>query len=289
MLKTKEEYNYAGADTVWNLLTCQHENLDIYTLSTHYFKLSAPLHRDDWQYYDCLVYREMVRMTTQFGVFQTHVVEMRKNRTKLNPSETLNVTHEDILHCLPLLKQKCSNASIIVNKYIRMTIQMASEILRERSYTERIKIIHLYRDPRAIMMSQVRRNDHNVSYFSSFIRQTETLCKEMLDDYDTAAELKKKYPDTLHTIRYETMQHNPVEVIKDMFEFLGLPFLESDKEFVTRELEPSPDTATWRQDVTQEHLEVIDQHCYKLYPLFRYIPLSNLEEVRNPNNDDHLF
>lgn len=278
-----------AAYTIWSSITCQFENFDIFSLSTHYFLLKDMLHRDDRQYFNCLLTRERVQMTTKFGMNVQQVRKLRFNRTKVLPAETLNVTHNDIVSCLPLIKQKCSNASLVVNKYIRMTMEMASEILRERSKTERIKIIHLYRDPRAVLDSQLRKNNLNVSHFPNFEKSASSMCKTMLEDFHIAVKLKLQYPNTIHTIRYETLQHSPLNVTRDLFNFLELPYLKSDELFVKRKQKTSTKKPIWRKHIPAKHLQVIDKYCHQLYSLFGYIPLNKISDVRNPNINDHVI
>lgn len=271
-------------------MTCQHEGLDIYTLSTHYFNLSDSLHKDDRGYYQCLLDREMVTMTTRYGLSIDAARQMVKDRTRKRPSETMNVTTEDIRFCLRNsdLRVNCQNATVVMNKYIRMTMNMAQQILRQRSETEDIKIIHLYRDPRAVLDSQVRRNNLNVTHFPNFVKRAKSMCNIMLEDYVLAETLKEEYPGRIYTLRYETMLNRPIETIRKLFEFLGLQFLSTDEKFILEEGEDSSRFPKWREHISQQHLEVVNMFCSKLYPLFHYVPMTNIKEVRNDRNQDHL-
>ena len=287
---TPDDFTRAGAETVWKFLTCHHEQLDVFTLSTHYFNLSDSLHKDDRGYFKCLLERELISMTTKYGLFRAEAEKIVKDRTRSLPAETMNVTHDDIETCLQTsdLHSNCVNASVIINKYIRMTMEMTTRILENKFQTENIKIVHLYRDPRAILDSQVRRNNLNVTHFPKFVRRAESMCKTMVEDYHLAENLKETYPETIYTLRYETLQDNPVETIKDMFRFLGLNFGNSDEEFINKNGEPSSKFPTWRNHISKDHLEVVDKYCSDLYQFFNYVPLMTIEEARNVNNKDHL-
>lgn len=168
-----------------------------------------------------------------------------------------------------------------------MTMKMAEDILEDKNDAN-IKIINLYRDPRAMMDSQLRKNDVNVRHFPTFVNRTQFMCNSMLRDQGIAERLKNIYPDKIHTVRYETLIDRPEETVRRMFNFLGIPFLVGDLEFVRRSSVSNSSMPAWRRHISQEHLQVVDRHCHKLYDIFGYIPLHKIVQVKRPVYKDHF-
>ena len=271
MFRDDAEFVPAAADTIWNLLTCQHENLDIHTLSTHYFNLTSPIQKDDANYFKCLQIQENAYFLSRFN-------KSRSDFQRL--PETLHVSRTGLLNCLAALKSKCKQSSTVINKYIRMSMPMAEKIFH-RSAGQEVKVIHLFRDPRAMLDSQLRKNDVNVQHFPTFINRTRQMCQNMLDDLNYAETLKQTYPGRIITVRYETLVDYPIQSVKSILSFLGLPYLESDENYVLRTRISNRTFPRWRLHIPQSHLEVVDKYCRLLYDRFGYIPLKHVQDVHN--------
>lgn len=168
-----------------------------------------------------------------------------------------------------------------------MSMKMVEDILQRESRQE-VKVIHLFRDPRAMMDSQVRKNDVNVQHFPTFVNRTQYMCQKMLSDFEVAEQLKLSYPDKIFTIRYETLVDTSTETVRKLFSFLGIPFLENDDSFVRMTSIRNRRFPTWRRHISQGRLEVINTYCHQLYEKFGYIPLDNIKDVQNVYLPDHL-
>lgn len=200
---------------------------------------------------------------------------------------TFNVPRDAVLSCLPLLQQKCVRANLVVNKYIRLKMTMIEEILKQNKDLK-VKIIHLFRDPRAMLDSQLRKNDVNVKVFPTFVNRTQYMCSTMLRDHQLALQLKHLYPDTIFTLRYETLVDRPISTAKRMFKFLGLQFSDADQEFLRNKSSLSVRFPVWRRHIDEQHLQVVDRYCSKLYQMFGYIPLKSITDVQNISYPDHI-
>ncbi|XP_045202965.2 uncharacterized protein LOC123556378 [Mercenaria mercenaria] len=321
-----------GAEAVYNTVTCNHQNLDIATLSTSYLGVEASDNRDIKDYFRCQGIRPFTRTasTRDRRKYRPNVNEVGhsqtgRNMSKLNHvnfpnerrpvfinrqhwskrqadiinrarnlrlSQTLQnpVVEKNIQSCLPRLIDRCRNATTRLTKYIRMTMEMVEGLLDK---VGNLRVIHLLRDPRAMMDSQLRKNDMNVKSFPVFQRRTRYMCTRMNMDLDIAEKLKKSYPGQIFTLRYEDLVDDPLKTSQKLFNFIDIPFTSADKKFITStSIETVKDSkyraSVWRSHITSEHLNVVNRYCYKLYNTLGYISFEHISDVRDLKLPDHF-
>ncbi|KAG8234041.1 hypothetical protein J437_LFUL014128 [Ladona fulva] len=102
-------------------------------------------------------------------------------------------------------------------KVVRLRLRLAATLLQDKSLN--VRMILLVRDPRGTMQSRRHREWCPPSPDCS---DPKRLCKDLVDDYWAAVELRKLYPDRFLVLRYEDLSLNPSTVTQSLFEFLGL-------------------------------------------------------------------
>ena len=152
-----------------------------------------------------------------------------------------------------------------------------------------IKIIHLTRDPRAMLDSQVRKNDNNARYFGSFVKTSTDMCARMKRDLDLLKPLKETYPESFHSLQYENFANSPIEESEKLLNFLGFEltiplksYLESKT--ITAKTNSSERSTVWRNHISAQHLNVIDLKCDKVYSELGYIKYPSISDIRNLSN-----
>ncbi|RWS20785.1 carbohydrate sulfotransferase 1-like protein [Leptotrombidium deliense] len=88
---------------------------------------------------------------------------------------------------------------------------------------ERVKVVYLIRDPRAIYTSRKSRSWCSKSSCSDI----DILCKQIEDDLVVYRELKQRFPERVFLIRYEDLSMYAMETTKLLFQKLMIPFSES--------------------------------------------------------------
>ncbi|XP_077979237.1 carbohydrate sulfotransferase 3-like [Glandiceps talaboti] len=150
-----------------------------------------------------------------------------------------------ILKNVPLSKQNvtdiltpsCQGRDHIAIKVIRM---YDLNLLRSFALdpTLNIKIIHLVRDPRAVFQSRNTINEHNEDFARRkvIVDEVTDYCRNLAKNLAIARSgllgLEGKYK----LVRYEDLATRPVEMMKDMYDFLRLSY--------------SPEVETWLQKNT---------------------------------------
>ncbi|KAL4225996.1 hypothetical protein ACF0H5_013983 [Mactra antiquata] len=210
-----------GAEAIENMVTCQHDKLDIATLANHYFPLTSMenLHTKDFFRCQERLFGSPLYLHARDAV---HYVD-NKMLHSINRSKTI------IEKCMPIIKQRCNSSSLVVEKVIRMTMKMADILLTN---LPEVKIIHLVRDPRAMLDSQSRKGDTNANNPIVLRERIKYMCNQMKADLLLVKTLKVAYPGQIRTVRYEDMVKSQISVIEGLFEFIDIPFTPEDKEYI---------------------------------------------------------
>ncbi|KAL4223969.1 sulfotransferase 1 [Mactra antiquata] len=244
-----------GIRYLTNLFLCQLWNIDVLTL---------------WKY-------NSKHISTLWQCPSTPDISVVK-RGKL--AADFNDVTNGLKSCSPKLVSLCNGASLRATKTIRMSMSMVRDVF---AAFKNLKIIHLLRDPRAMIDSNVRRHEIGVDVnIDKFKRRAREICKLMLNDLRESSILKMSYPGQILTARYEDMVDDPILSAKRMYEFLDIPFTRSVRKYVQQKNSNSGTrSALWRTHISKEHLEIVNQHCSELYKELGYPKFDTLDEVRN--------
>jgi hypothetical protein len=239
---------------------------------------------------DHLPQRQTIRNNNDLEHMNSITYRNRKHKNGFK-NIPLSVKIETINSCLPQLINKCRNATVRLAKYIRMTMEIVENIIPN---FQNLRVIHLLRDPRAMMDSQLRKNDMNVKSLPSFVKRTRYMCARMKNDLDISERLRKSYQSQIYTLRYEDLADNPLNIGQRLFRFIGVPFSSNDKRFITStSLKPVKDSkyraGIWRNHITQKHLQIVDRHCHHLYKRLGYRHFTSIADVRNLAIPDHFL
>ena len=124
--------------------------------------------------------------------------------------------------CLKAQETKCKNASHRVTKVLRLTTSSYDQLLERRT---NLKILHLFRNPFAIINSRTESKGYPVR---DFISNAAVLCKKMLLDYEGGIRLAKKYPGRVKMVFYEDIKSNVTEKMNVLYDYIGME--RNDKE-----------------------------------------------------------
>ena len=127
--------------------------------------------------------------------------------------------------CLELAEKTCNKADHRVIKSLRMTLDNVIPLL---GANPRIKVVHLFRDPRGIFNSRVGDemlhplDDQKLLRLMSAIKTT---CDRHRIDLQATVMLSVKYPDRFKAIQYENLYAEPmIKGVKELYEFAGMDY-----------------------------------------------------------------
>ena len=194
--------------------------------------------------------------------------------------------------CLKLQEQRCRNASARVFKIARTDIGLLKEALEQHP---NYKIVHLIRDPRAIIYS---RFSLWADEYQHIMETADALCSKMLNDYLLASRLESS---KLRTVLLEDFSKQPIKCAKELFDFVGYTFdskdlmyikqmtqssktnliQKEDKMWSTEKSDSYLATQKWRKLISYEMIGQIERKCNVIINKYNYKSFSSIDELRD--------
>ncbi|KAH9524750.1 hypothetical protein Btru_027705 [Bulinus truncatus] len=124
-----------------------------------------------------------------------------------------------IPRCLNLLRSTCLQAHVRFVKVIESTISLTLAMM---SGDPLIKVIHLVRDPRAILSS---REQFGLFSESNIVEHSKPLCSRVMADilsHTQNESFAQKFTRKVLTLRYEDMAGSPITAAEQLYGFVNL-------------------------------------------------------------------
>ncbi|XP_069104652.1 carbohydrate sulfotransferase 1-like [Argopecten irradians] len=207
--------------------------------------------------------------------------------------------------CISEMIPYCKSASRIV-KTIRLSMDIVQLLM---STFPKLKVIHLIRDPRGMLISRMRtipalcikRNDMGLP--------ARAVCGRYDRDIKIGKSLEAKYPNRLKTVLYEQVVEKPFDTSLQIFKYLGLQpkstfetwmnehmanaedkLKESDKrpdnrvqQFSTYRSNSSATMNAWRSKLRFDDVKNVDKECSHLYQYTGYMAVKSQLHLQNLN------
>ena len=127
------------------------------------------------------------------------------------------------------LEQACRRFPTLIMKIVRLRLNLTDSLLEEMPD---LKVLYLVRDPRGVMNSRLG----SVDWCSRSVDciEPQRLCNDVISDLDAFEVLKKRYPDRVALVKYETLAKEPQTSFESLFHFAGLSYLQRIRTLVDR-------------------------------------------------------
>lgn len=175
-------------------------------------------------------------------------------------------------------------------KTIRLPMQSMESFLARYP---NLQVIHLVRDPRATMNSEIEAGNGQWRAIESISAE---FCQNVLDDIISASELSKKFKNRIMRVRYEDIVFNPFPTTRKMYAFGRLKYTahtddflsveiygENIEKFMTSKYKQTgiKRSSQWRKVVSFSNAGIIDRNCEALYQYLGYRAVQNQELYNN--------
>ena len=162
----------------------------------------------------------------------------------------------------------------------------------------KLKIVHLMRDPRAVIASMDRVGwslnksaiNTAVTNFPLFTTLVQKFCSSMIQSLRFALSAEGRLPDRYRLLRYEDLVGTPLNASQELFDFAGIPMSNQVKKYLVNGTNQSRDRGyaheygtlrnnasnlvdAWRTHFSAEVVRVVESHCWPVLEILRYTPL----------------
>ncbi|XP_064121330.1 carbohydrate sulfotransferase 4-like isoform X2 [Macrobrachium nipponense] len=162
-------------------------------------------------------------------------------------------------------------------KTVRLRLNLTREFLEDK--TLGVQVLLLVRDPRGTMQS---RHHRDWCPGNPDCDDPAKLCQDLVSDYNTAIDFRRKFPSSFRVVRYEDLSFDAYNMTKELFDFFHLSYHARVQEFLDthtkekiggvsstfRNSKTAP--VHWQQDLSWEEVEAMQKVCSKALRLWGY-------------------
>lgn len=180
---------------------------------------------------------------------------------------------------------ECSTSVYKVTKTLRLSLYHTEKLLRTMPD---LKVVHLFRDPRAVIHSHSGRKWSPIkeSSLTSIARGAQAVCCRIVRDIQHGQTLVEQYPDRFKIIQYEDFE-NPLATIRILYNFLGMSFDEEVLQYIDGSEETGSSNSDgnhpfqYRYSMQWKTIKVINQYCEQAFDMLGYRTFKSESEFRN--------
>ena len=222
--------------------------------------------------------------------------------------ENFNSPSYSIRTCTPLRTQTVSAICRLHRHTVVKTVQMKQ--IHKLSYLMdsegpadySLKVVHLVRDPRAILNSRVTK-DARINWTVASVKEhARGLCRDMLRNIKYAVSAPPWLEGSYTLLRYEDLATNPHQIAEQLYKFVGINIAPQVRMWidrataegftsvtldnsVSRLVSPSAQNITdsvhkWRLQIPYSIVTMIETECYEVMNLLGYKIVDDEEELR---------
>lgn len=222
-----------------------------------------------------------------------HMQFSRSMRTLVQCWKMRPHTHKTMHQCLPSAIKMCQNAKQRLFKFIRLPMRIIQSVF---NLYPNLQTIHLIRDPRGVLTSQIKLKKSSWEDISTTSR---THCDKVAEDLNVTVNLHFQDSQRARILIYETLAEDPIAVAKRIYNFIGMPVMKYVLDYVRKLTldgrrksclycivrENSTKTAnSWREEIEYQHMTTIDNNCPVVYGYIGYQRFNSPSEL----TDQHL-
>lgn len=179
--------------------------------------------------------------------------------------------------CIRIMDSKCKRMLIRVTKTVRVTMESIEGLV---ATAENVRVIQLFRDPRAVAASRMTAKTYRGLYAgNSSVLEAGVYCRILLRDLHTRRRLEKLYPGTFYEVIYEDFVRHPAQYASHVYRFLESDIPDTLSAWILKNTRntsrPGGENRTrrmskWKRKLTVEQSEKISTLCKEFYDTIKY-------------------
>lgn len=190
-----------------------------------------------------------------------------------NYSTCMDIVREKAQPCIQMMEEMCKKAQFRATKTVRATMDAVEDLLERNP---NVRVIHLIRDPRAVMVSRSEFYDTGRSIYSQgdIAKEAQVFCQSIARDVQVRKGLEKKFPGAIMEVVYDGFVQDPVTYTKKFYEFLDVPYKDEVNEWVVKktmvEMNSSQIATKWQGKLQYDEVMGINGPCKALFEGVNY-------------------
>ncbi|KAL4218632.1 sulfotransferase 1 [Mactra antiquata] len=203
-------------------------------------------------------------------------------------------TIEMVRKCIPDAIEKCQKVKHRLFKFIRLPMRVVRSIF---PVYPNLQVVHLVRDPRGSLTSQI---NLNVTSWGEIDSASRRFCHRVADDLNSTLYLNYFFPHRSKILIYEKLAENPLETAKKLFTYIDMPSYSYVLRYISKLTmegrqgknpfgyfrKNSTKTAyNWRDSVDLDHVQTIDNNCEMIYNFLGFKKFTNFADLRDHNQN----
>ena len=188
----------------------------------------------------------------------------------------------------------CQDAKHRLFKFIRLPMRIIQNVF---NLYPNLQVIHLIRDPRGSLTSQVRVKKFK---WNNIATTSKTHCDKISEDIQVTERLNRQDDKRVKVLTYESLAENPIKTAEKIYKFVGIQVMKYATDYVRKiTLEGrrksclycvvrsnSTKTAySWRDVIPYDDMVAIDNSCPVVYNFMGYQRFTNQADLRNHSLD----
>jgi hypothetical protein len=209
--------------------------------------------------------------------------------------EVTTYTNEsDFLRYCPLLNAKWVSIVCARKMHIVLSVYanrapgggLAGLVPLMTSESMAIRVLHLVRDPRAIIWEMISRGKYSMEADSQQGGELEDKikkrCNKLNKNVDFSLSLPYDLKEQYRILRYEDVLKNLAKAANISFEFTGIDQVSEVDEYIRdKEQNLVNDDSSWRRKMTMKLVSKVDHYCAHVMKILGYKTLRNKKDLRN--------
>ena len=176
-------------------------------------------------------------------------------------------------NCLTMMEQICDSSALRTTKTVRLNMR-AAEIMF--NYLKNFRVIHLIRDPRAVVLSRLGDSTYHGQFSgSSLTKEASLYCRGVLNDVRVRKRIEERFPGSVLQVIYEHFVVNPKAQVDAIYSFLDEPVPEGVQQWLFKntagEIQNSTHIAEkWQDKMSFKKARLINEACAELFEAIGY-------------------
>ncbi|XP_061193407.1 carbohydrate sulfotransferase 4-like [Saccostrea echinata] len=191
--------------------------------------------------------------------------------------------------CIPDLIKKCKGANSFTIKLITVRMKAISKVMK---LLPEVHVIHLVRDPRPVLLSQI-----NVGQIDKTKIQNESRSHCTILQNDLAETEEDIYRNNFHRQRYEDLAHDPLGQFQSLFELSGLEFSQAVQnrvrsiamkkgmvnkcQYCSEKGDAMATSLQWRVSSNYSIVHAIQEQCLNIIDKLGYFTVNSTKELKD--------